>query len=1070
MFKTQITRLLVLVVLVDICAMIGCHRGYYRRQADAEAQRLITEKANDPRWDNADGSIEIDPQSRMFNPFSSDHPPIPPDDAASHQFMHSVDGKPGYSHWHANGDTDHVENPEWKSYLPTNENGQVVLTLDRAYELALIHSPDFQEQKETLYLSALDVSLERFGFDSQLFSGFNSFFATEGRLRSGNGGRSSSEFSSSLGSTGGGNRLERLGISGTTFAVGLANSILFSFTGPNTQSATSLIDFSVIQPLLRGAGRERILESLTQSERTLLANVRQMDRFRRGFYLEIAIGRNAGTGPNRSGNFLGLPGAGSTSAGSASFVGLLLQQQQIRNREFNVRQLEAVLDQFQEFFERQRLDAVQVKQFEGNVYTAQSDLINAKISYQAAVDRFKQTLGLPPDLDIVIEDDFLKRFELISDQINDRLIEIAKLREETGSALNDIDELLPQDEDLETTDFQWSADAKKRIDALVPFVESAQKTLAAIENDDLQQLDKDFSKLDSTRSERLAYLKKLEGAIASGDVISDIDPGLFKADSIPDSEELKEDLFSETNQRSIVVRIDNLNQEFERTQAIINEIEQVRSGLDTARLTGFLRENLQESIPGLLSELNSILLEVSLLQAKARSNSIELSDVSIDSTAATKVARCMRRDWMNARASLVDEYRNIEFVADQLEGQVDLVFEGDIGNVGDNPTRLRYETGQLRAGFRFDSPLVRVSERNNYRSALISYQQSKRDYYQFEDEVQRNLRDLIRNINRNKVLFELGRRSVQVAIDNVEITRFELEAPIALRATTAQNLTIAINSLNNEQNRFLGTWVQFEVLRRNLDFDMGTMQLDSVGAWIDPGEITPNIGYQAAAAMGIELDCQFCNLDQAYEETYDSYDNVEVAEPDSDTDDEMNEPEPGDVDPKGDFDIPSKVEPADELKIEPPKDANNYYRRSTNKLGSSSADMKIDAKMNRSAMAAKSKLAGMVQRLPSASEISTTPGSGKTTNKQNVAKANLSHDLTRLVGHSDDSTEQVRGGSRPVSHISNRIDRIIGSVVEEKIESASPANPSPSFQDWDRDFNSFGSTFNRFRPDSSKKN
>ena len=168
MFKTQINRLLLAVVLLNSCAVIGCHRGYYRRQADAEAQRLIRQKSVDPRWNTATGSIDIDPQSRMFDPFSADHPPIPPDDASSHQLMHCVDGKPGYPQWNSNGDTNYVENPEWRRYLPLNEKGQVVLTLDGAYQLALIHSSELQEAREVLYLSALDVSLERFGFDSRL--------------------------------------------------------------------------------------------------------------------------------------------------------------------------------------------------------------------------------------------------------------------------------------------------------------------------------------------------------------------------------------------------------------------------------------------------------------------------------------------------------------------------------------------------------------------------------------------------------------------------------------------------------------------------------------------------------------------------------------------------------------------------------------------------------------------------------------------------------------------------------------------------------------------------------------
>jgi len=95
---------LAIVMLVTVAFVSGCHRGYYRRQADAEANRLIREKSVDPRWNGTkDAGIDIDPMSRMFDPFSSDHPPLPPDDPSSHQLMHRVNGHRGYPHWHANG-------------------------------------------------------------------------------------------------------------------------------------------------------------------------------------------------------------------------------------------------------------------------------------------------------------------------------------------------------------------------------------------------------------------------------------------------------------------------------------------------------------------------------------------------------------------------------------------------------------------------------------------------------------------------------------------------------------------------------------------------------------------------------------------------------------------------------------------------------------------------------------------------------------------------------------------------------------------------------------------------------
>ena len=86
-----------------ITAMTGCHRGYYRQQADAEAYALVDENAHDPRWEIPDFNIEPDPRSRYYSPYDPDRPPMPSDDPASHRYMVRVDGKKGYKHWLDNG-------------------------------------------------------------------------------------------------------------------------------------------------------------------------------------------------------------------------------------------------------------------------------------------------------------------------------------------------------------------------------------------------------------------------------------------------------------------------------------------------------------------------------------------------------------------------------------------------------------------------------------------------------------------------------------------------------------------------------------------------------------------------------------------------------------------------------------------------------------------------------------------------------------------------------------------------------------------------------------------------------
>ncbi len=847
-----INRILIGVILFNLLVAAGCHRGYYRRQADAEAQRLVLEKAVDPRWDSATGSIAIDPASRMFDPFSADHPPIPPDDATSHQLMQHVDGKEGYPRWNANGDTNYVANPEWQKYLETNDDGQLVLTLDAAFELALLHSTEYQRARETLYLSALDVSLDRFGFDSQLLWGVDSF----GELTRGN---SSIDRSGNL-------DLNKLGITGTNFAVGLANTILFNFGGSDSQAASTLLDFSIVQPLLRGASRARVMEALTQSERTLLANVRQFDRYRRNFYLNIAIGRGINARLNRQGGFLNDPGE--AGSGLGGFTGLLQSQQTIRNAEFNLSQQKAVVNRFRELFLREQIDASQLTQSESSFYRVQSNLLRQKVNYKNSVDRFKRVLGLPPTLDIVIDDTYLEPFELISDQIFARLDKTTILREEAGGKLNILDDSLSgfDLDDPDHENFVWPVDLADQVEDLTPILESAQQQINSIINDDMKQIEADFVKLNEATPRRIEYLENFREAIRTNRIDTPIEEtsDLLNPDLLINVDTLRESLSDLDMENSIATRIRRAQSD---AAQIVNNVKKFRNALQQQtkqETVTFIAREFQNEIPALLSEINKIANDLILLQASARGNSIELIDVSINAEEATQIARCMRRDWMNARASLVDSWRNIEFVANRLEAQVDLVFDGDIRTRPDasNPFKLRYDTGNLRAGFRFDAPIVRLSERNSYRNALINYQQSKRSFYEFEDSISRNLRAIERALIQNKTQFEVNRLDLKASLQTVEINNLNLDAPAQNnRGGTglSNDITRGINNLSNAQDSLLQSWLFYQVARRNLDFDMGTMLLDENGRGIDPGPIDSMIGQRAAEALGIELECQFCD-------------------------------------------------------------------------------------------------------------------------------------------------------------------------------------------------------------------
>jgi hypothetical protein len=210
---------------------------------------------------------------------------------------------------------------------------------------------------------------------------------------------------------------------------------------------------------------------------------------------------------------------------------------------------------------------------------------------------------------------------------------------------------------------------------------------------------------------------------------------------------------------------------------------------------------------------------------------------------AVQIAQQQRLDWMNARAQLVDSWRSIEVVADNLESSLDIVFNGNIGDSDVN--NIRATNGRLRAGFQWDTALTRMNERNQYRQVLIEYQQAKRNYYRFEDGIWQTLRSQLRNIRYNQYNFELQRYAVRIAAQQITINEDLRQIRESLNQasgpTAARDSISALQDLLNAQNTFLGVWVFYEAQRRNLDQDLGTIRVDAENIWIDPGPIRSDI-------------------------------------------------------------------------------------------------------------------------------------------------------------------------------------------------------------------------------------
>lgn len=891
-------------VVVTLCAATGCHRSYYRQQADAEAYALVREKANNPHWRLDRHWIDIDPRSRMFDPFDPDAPPMPEDDPASHQLMHYVDGRTGYPWWHRNGDTDLDENPGWEDSLGLDENGVLRLSAERAYQLALLHSPTYQQQFETLYLSALDVSAERYRFDTQFFGGYDASFplsrseaaiprtplalalstSQTGRVSSPNG---------ITAPTAGGLRMRRSFATGADLVVGLANSLIWDF-GTSDFSGKTILDFGFIQPLLRQAGKDRVMEQLTIAERALLSNVRQMERYRRAYYVEIMTGTSAGTGASRRGGvfggaglsgFSGVGGGGFGSVGGGGgggggnggfggggagagtvdgFMGLLQSLQDIRNQQVTVVGLRSNLAQLRESLTeslatipddaetivRERLQIAQARQA---LLNAESRLLNSQVAYQASLDGYKATLGISPKVCIDIVDPMVDQFNLIDPRILDVQDVMTRLRDEVGMVneliLNgvkhvDVDGKL-------TPSLTWTDELAAHLKQLQDKVARIRATCRQVSDENIGRVTTDIGVLTEALPKRRQDLQRLRAKYdidkqrfaeygnldpCQTMLVADIAPVVFDVARLEQTPvELQEE----------VKRLEELFQSYfqplDDIDAVIKSLLEAEQKPDPIPLYAQLEEKVIFAIPSVISDLSDDILDLSLVHARTRAESVTLTPVELSWQMGLQLARMFRRDWMNARAALVDSWRLIEFNADNLESSLDLVFEGDIGNATTNPLDFSSLDSRLRVGLRFDAPLTRLGERNTYRQALIEYEQARRSYYQFVDAITRSIRGTLRTIDLNRVNFEERRIAVLSAIDQVvlndQIQKLREERGQESGVTAARDVVSALSDLQSAQNDFLSVWLIYEAQRMSLDLNLGTMNLDPTGAWVDPGAI-----------------------------------------------------------------------------------------------------------------------------------------------------------------------------------------------------------------------------------------
>lgn len=244
------------------------------------------------------------------------------------------------------------------------------LTLADCLEIAFENSRDAAAEREDLYRTALDLTLERWRF------GWQPSAQASGDL---SGSLEEAEQWSADADLG----LARLFGSGAQVVAGIGLSFFENLLTDDGIVTSSQFNLTAAQPLLRGFGSDIVMEPLTQAERDLVYEVRGFERFRRTFAFDVA----------------------------SRYLRLLQQADSLANEVANAKSVQLVSERNQAFARAGLLNDIQVDQARQNELSASNGVIDAQQALDSAIDDFKFFLGLPIEADVEFDLDQLEALE-----------------------------------------------------------------------------------------------------------------------------------------------------------------------------------------------------------------------------------------------------------------------------------------------------------------------------------------------------------------------------------------------------------------------------------------------------------------------------------------------------------------------------------------------------------------------------------------------------------------------------------------------------------------------------------
>lgn len=219
--------------------------------------------------------------------------------------------------------------------------------------------------------------------------------------------------------------------------------------------------------------------------------------------------------------------------------------------------------------------------------------------------------------------------------------------------------------------------------------------------------------------------------------------------------------------------------------------------------------------------------------------SFDLVDPTVTSEEMVRLAEQYRLDLQTARDQIEDARRAVANAGNGLLPDLDFVASTELGNRDDTPAAaldartLRY-TGSLQ----LDLPVDRVSERNQYRAALIRFERQQRGFVETRDRIIANVRDSVRSLELSRVTLEIQRRAIDLAQRRVDYAN-EL---LTQGRVNARDVVEATTDLLNAQDAYNRARADLQIQVLQLLRDSGTLRVDP-----DSGAIGHALDLRSAA-------------------------------------------------------------------------------------------------------------------------------------------------------------------------------------------------------------------------------